>query len=80
MIHERFLEKSFIDNYSIHTKHGEIGVSAQGNAEQARAQGNTEWKASLILMCGMIVMVVKATNIVDAMVMQNELIISRFLL
>jgi hypothetical protein len=30
-IHEHILEKGFIDNYSIWTKHGETGENAQGN-------------------------------------------------
>jgi hypothetical protein len=43
MIHEHLLEKGFIDNYSICTKHGETGANTQGNdTEQERLEGNDD--------------------------------------
>jgi hypothetical protein len=63
-IHDHLLEKCFIDNYLIWTKHGEIGANAQDNTEHTMTQGNTNRKGRkpmMILMCSMIVMVVKAS-------------------
>jgi hypothetical protein len=43
MIREHLLEKGFIYNYSIWTKHGETGENAQGNnTEQEREVGNDD--------------------------------------
>jgi hypothetical protein len=42
-IHEHMLEKGFIDNYSIWTKHGETSENVQGNnTEQEREENNID--------------------------------------
>jgi uncharacterized protein YqgQ/transcription elongation factor Elf1 len=42
-IHENLLEKGFVDNYSVWTKHGETGENAEGNdTEQEREEASND--------------------------------------